>query len=278
MADSEATVTETRRQFDQPALVERFKNPEYTGENRCLPCTILNTLIAVVVSIVVGVFSLPAGGALFVASVLVIFFRGYLIPGTPTLVQYLPERVHDALGTTPHHDEHVEVSFDVETTLTDAAIIRECPETDDLCLTESYRSAWHQRMAELESDDQKRYRLSDSLVVPANEVEFEETETGWHVHIEGVHAGRWHSEAAFVADIASEELLGERLDRWEDLPADQRTQLLVALRTFVEECPSCGGAVVADEDVVRSCCRDDIVSVTTACTECDAVLFEGTEN
>lgn len=277
------------------AALHWFRQPEYTGENRCLPCTVLNTAIAAFVGSVVALASLAAGVValaslatgvvVFAACLLVIVFRGYLVPGTPTLVQYLPERVHDAIG--PGHEfrrdgntieEAVAPSFDVETTLKAADIIAECADADDLCLTDSYREAWQQQMNTLQSETAQRERLSRSLSVSPDEVTFEETDSGWHVSIDGIRAGGWQSKAAFVADLASEDLLASRLDAWETVAPDERTQLLVALRSFIETCPDCGGEVLPSEDVVRSCCRDDIVSVTTTCIECESVLFRGTES
>ena len=258
------------------ATVQKFKQPDYTGENRCLPCTILNTTIAAVMAGAVALVSLSVAAALFALSLVVIFFRGYLVPGTPTLVQYLPAWVHEQIG--PGHElDGVGADVDVETTLKTADIVIDCTDVDDLCLTESYRDAWHARMAELTDESTQRERLADSLSVSADEIAFEQSETGWHVKIEGVKAGRWQSEAAFVADLASEELLASRIRQWDALAADDRTQLLVSLRSFIEECPTCGGDVVPDEEVRKSCCRDDIVSVTTSCVECEAVLFKGTE-
>ena len=60
----------------------RLRQPEYTGRNRCVPCTIVNLLIAVIITGGVAVVSIPLGGALFVVSLGAIYFRGYLVPGT----------------------------------------------------------------------------------------------------------------------------------------------------------------------------------------------------
>ena len=73
----------------------RFRRPEYTGENRCLPCTVVNLVFASVLSGAVATVSSPAAAvAVFVLSVALIAVRGYLVPGTPTLTaRYLPDRV-----------------------------------------------------------------------------------------------------------------------------------------------------------------------------------------
>lgn len=260
-------------------LLQQFRKPEYTGENRCLPCTVINTGIALVLSIAVALIWIPAAVVVFAGCALVITLWGYLVPGTPTIVQYLPDRVHEAIGPEHSLDTGEEVSFDVERTLTSAGIIRECRDADDLCLTGSYREASKEELEQLREESVQRERLAASLSVPAEDIRLDDSGTRLDVLVDEVRAGGWRSKAAFMADLASEQLLSERLgDRWERLPAAKRTRLLVALRSFVETCPVCRGTVTPNEDVVRSCCRDDIVSVKTACEDCGAVVFKGTEN
>lgn len=259
------------------SVFQRFRKPEYTGENRCTPCTVINTGIAVALSLAVAVVSIQAAAVVFGACVTVITLWGYLIPGTPTLVQYLPDRVHEAIG--PEHDiGGEETTFDIEETLTGADIVKQCETEDDLCLTSSYREQFRGTLDTLAEESAQRERLAESLSVPAEDIRFEETGRQVSVFVDGVRAGGWRSRAALLADLASEQLLSSWLGgRWDTLSDGDRTQLLVALRSFVETCPECGGEVVPDEDVVKSCCRDDIVSVTSACTDCGAVLFKGTD-
>ena len=73
--------------------VDRLRQPEYTGENRCIPCTAVNLVIAVVLALVVSVVLLPVTGLIvFAISVAAIYLRGYLVPGTPTLTKrYFPD-------------------------------------------------------------------------------------------------------------------------------------------------------------------------------------------
>ncbi|ELY35984.1 hypothetical protein [Natronorubrum tibetense] len=71
-----------------------LKQPEYTGENRCEPCTILNLAIAVVVGSLVARKTKLGGLAAVGISIGLIYVRGYLVPGTPTLTKrYLPPEV-----------------------------------------------------------------------------------------------------------------------------------------------------------------------------------------
>ncbi|SFR89344.1 hypothetical protein SAMN05216559_0614 [Halomicrobium zhouii] len=83
-------------------MIDELKQPEYTGENRCLPCTGVNLLIAVVAAAVAGRRSRKAGAGVFVASVVLIYLRGYLVPGTPALTKrYLPDDVLRLFGKEP---------------------------------------------------------------------------------------------------------------------------------------------------------------------------------
>lgn len=89
----------------RPAL-GRLARPEYTGENRCTPCTVVNLVFALAISIAVGrvrsLFALPT----LVAATAVIYLRGYLVPGTPTLTRrYLPDRVLAAFDKRPNEPE-----------------------------------------------------------------------------------------------------------------------------------------------------------------------------
>jgi hypothetical protein len=66
------------------SFVDRLRQPAYTGENRCIPCTITNVTIAGIGSTVIATKSRKLGGAAFAASLGTIHLRGYLVPGTST--------------------------------------------------------------------------------------------------------------------------------------------------------------------------------------------------
>ncbi|ADB62613.1 hypothetical protein Htur_3751 [Haloterrigena turkmenica DSM 5511] len=83
-------------------IVDDLRQPAYTGENRCEPCTILNLAIAAAVGSLIARKS-RLGGALAVGvSIALIYLRGYLVPGTPTLTKrYLPPEVLRWFGKEP---------------------------------------------------------------------------------------------------------------------------------------------------------------------------------
>ncbi|MFC4986428.1 MULTISPECIES: hypothetical protein [Saliphagus] len=87
-------------------LIDALRRPEYVGENRCLPCTVVNVAVALAGSALVA-RSRNRRGRLFATGTLAgslatIYLRGYLVPGTPELTKrYLPERVLAAFGKEP---------------------------------------------------------------------------------------------------------------------------------------------------------------------------------
>lgn len=83
-------------------LIQALENEEFTGDNRCKPCTTINLVLAALVSLMVSRWSRILGGAVAVASVAVIYIRGYLVPGTPKLtMRYLPAQVLRSFGKAP---------------------------------------------------------------------------------------------------------------------------------------------------------------------------------
>ncbi|WP_254762410.1 hypothetical protein [Natrinema marinum] len=86
-------------------VVDDLKQPEYTGENRCEPCTVLNLLIAAVVGSLVARKSRLGGLVAVGVSLALIYLRGYLVPGTPTLTKrYLPPAVLRWFGKDPESE------------------------------------------------------------------------------------------------------------------------------------------------------------------------------
>ncbi|MFB6236454.1 MAG: hypothetical protein ABEH81_06290 [Halopenitus sp.] len=74
------------------AALDRYKNQSYTGENRCTPCTAVNVVLAAALGLGLGVVAPPIGAAAFVVGLGSIYFRGYLVPGTPELTKrYFPD-------------------------------------------------------------------------------------------------------------------------------------------------------------------------------------------
>lgn len=153
-----------------------LRNPRYTGENRCVPCTLVNLVIAVVLAVGVAIVSTAWALVVLVAAVATIAVRGYLVPGTPALTKrYLPDRVlvlfdkaperatvgfdgTDVAATAernavpqegPDAPESTEPVFDAARALVDGGVLVDDPVTDDLVVDASFREAWERRSREL---------------------------------------------------------------------------------------------------------------------------------
>ncbi|WP_251344264.1 hypothetical protein [Haloplanus halophilus] len=255
--------------------LSRLRQPEYTGANRCLPCTVVNLVVAVGLAGLVALASPPAGVAVLAASVAAIYLRGYLVPGTPALTKrYLPDDVLKLFDK--HEAPAMDDDGDVEAFLLDVDAVEECREGTDLCLTEGFRTAWDDRidrLRERDDADEGVAALFDGLGVDADRVRVESYGDAYEAFVDDVRVGQWESRAAYLADLAAEAELRDRHPGWHRLGFDARTEVLGALRLWLERCPSCDGPVTLGEDTVESCCRSiDVIAAT--CESCGARVFE----
>ncbi|MFP8956490.1 hypothetical protein ACLI4Y_07165 [Natrialbaceae archaeon A-CW3] len=272
--------------------IDRFKASEYTGANRCLPCTIINAIIATAVAAAVAIMWIPAGIVTLLACAVVIYVRGYLVPGTPALTaRYLPERVlawfdkgegpesadpdSEPTYATPVQSDDDSESVDVEALLFDGDIVEENSRGDDIQLTQSFRDAWWRRIRRLRDGGDATDQLAAVLEVPPEDLTTDSNGDRFVVSFDEAPVGRWASDAAFYADLAVEPTLRERIAEWDALGDRYRTELIAGLRAFLEQCPTCEADLDSVEDVRKSCCSSDYTSVNVDCTVCGARVFSG---
>lgn len=262
--------------------VAQLRQPEYTGESRCLPCTATNVVIAAVVSGLVAAVSLSAGVGLFALSLVAIWLRGYLVPGTPELTKrYFPDRLlalfdkepESAAGLASVDDEEPVRDVDPESVLLRAGAVEPCEHEDDLCLTDDFREAWSDRWHSLRADGADREALAERLAVDADDLRFTEHDDGLEAFEGERRVGQWESRAALLADLGAAAELPDRLDDWDRHGVGAKARVLGGLRVFLEHCPVCDGDVVAGTEVVESCCRSHEV-VAVGCDDCEARLLE----
>lgn len=266
------------------SLLSALRRPEYTGENRCTPCTVVNVAIAVAVSAVVGVASLPLAPVALGLCLAAIYLRGYLVPGTPELTKrYFPDRVLRWFDKAPNRVEGTLVGMagegeeiDPEPALLEADALELTPDGTDLRLTDEFEAEWNDSIAAVRESDYEprlaRILGADEEVAPdALDVQVDTAATT--VFRNDVLVATWPSEAALLADVAAAPLLRERLPEWADANLAVRGQLLQGVRVFLDRCPVCGGDLALSEETVESCCRSTEVA-TLACTDCEARLLE----
>jgi hypothetical protein len=259
------------------SLVDRLRQPEYTGENRCTPCTSVNIAIAAGASVLAAVASTVLGVGVFTLSLGTIYLRGYLVPGTPTLTKrYFPERVlrwFDKGSRTPMTNETVEI--DPEQVLLDASAVEPCQGGTDLCLTADFQEEWRERIRTARAHDLGEDHLVDALDVSTtnDRIMVDQHGEAFIAYTNDTVIGQWSSQAAAVADVAAATELSERLSDWQNLAPAGIARVLMSLRIFIEQCPDCDGSVQVEQEVVESCCRSYDV-IASACQDCDARLFE----
>ncbi|WP_372480637.1 hypothetical protein ACAH01_06665 [Halomicrobium sp. HM KBTZ05] len=279
--------------------LRRYQDPEYTGSNRCLPCTLVNSVIGILLSggiAAVGAtwattaVGVAGAGVVLLLSAVSIYFKGYLVPGTPALTKrYFPPWLLALFGKEPagaasrvaksaadpavREETEEPAEIDLETYLMEAGALEPCRGGEDLCLTDPFQTEWNEAIERIRDADVGRERLPALLDTTAEEVTVEEHGSAFRARVDGQYVGTWESRGAFVADIAAAEVLGEWLDDWASVPVTHRGQLLNGLRLFLTTCPSCGGDLAFGTDTVESCCTTHEVAAVS-CEDCETRVFE----
>ena len=261
-----------------------LRDPRYTGEDRCVPCTVVNVVIAGVLAAAVATQSVGLGGVVLAVALVTIAVRGYLVPGTPTLTKrYLPDRVLALFDKGPARPgaeptattTDTATTFDPAAALLDSGVLVDDPAVDDLVLDDSFRARWTGRARELADRDRDAdgAALATFLDVDPESVATVDRGYAYVASIDGEPVGQWESRPAFLMDIAASDVLSGYWTDWDALATAHQSELLGNLRLFVETCPTCDGTVTLDTTVVESCCRQyDVLAAT--CDDCGARLFE----
>jgi hypothetical protein len=260
-------------------VVTRLRDPEYTGENRCLKCTILNVLLAFVVALLVSGLSgdVVFGGVLAIFSLGMIYFRGYLIPKTPQFTKrYFPHGVLSWFGTNqrPPFETEQTSELSIESILLEAEVIR--PGDEDLYLDPEFQRHWRDRIQQ-DRGDENFTRMLQTIggygEVDPEDVTVSPRGDSFVADIDGVRIGRWVSRGAFLADVAAAREMETRYTGWDSLLFDERAAVLGGLRIWLNWCPLCDGRVTLGMETVESCCRMTDV-VAGSCEDCGRRLFE----
>lgn len=264
-------------------MIDAIRRPEYTGENRCWPCTVVNATIVAVAAVAVAVLSPLVALALAIGGAGAIALRGYVVPYTPQFAPRLVDRLPEAWN--PFHtepigpDEPGSLADDVAPeallgALVGAGVID--ADGDRLHLDGGFRERWREEMRVLRdlTDEKLAAAARDaSPVASAGEI-VEGRERIYVVLSDGTGdpmAKSWLTRPVAVAETAAVRALSEA-----PLSRDEATLAAGLLRMFLEECPVCDAPVRETSEAV--CCgggrtgnrppRDVL-----ACGECDEQLY-----
>ncbi len=276
-------------------VVSSLRREEFTGENRCIPCTLVNIGIALVLSLAVAVVMVELAVIVFGLSLLAIYLRGYLVPGTPKLTKrYLPDRVlklfdkHPVEEASPEQEwdtlqkiaEYREHAVEPEEFLQEISAIEPCDRETEFCYTDEFETRVTTQVNELSdrTDGQiaEEFGITPAMLGDIYEVDESEitVEPREYPAIKiGRRIRKWPTSEALALDVALNRALGEQSAEWQTVPQRQRIEILEALRALAEQCPGCGGRIERSEGSVESCCVEyEVISIR--CQDCGVHLRE----
>ncbi|MFC6962313.1 hypothetical protein [Halocatena marina] len=253
---------------------ESVRRPEYTGANRCWPCTVANAGIVVGVGILAAIVTPLLSIFVVAVGVTILALRGYVIPYTPRVAP----RLLALLGLEASFFSHTERtvggiggdSVDGDTVIAALGEAGVLTGGEELALSPDFAHDWHNAI-----DDVDRESLADAVadaaVTPVQARRFDNDGRTWIIVTDedgSVASERWLSRPIAIADVAAVRTLKET-------GVDTRIAVAAAasLRLFLDECPDCGGRVV--ETTGDGCCGgfgpsgpDHVL----ACEDCDQRL------
>lgn len=158
----------------------------------------------------------------------------------------------------------------VESLLRSAGVLDVTADGTDVVLTPSFERALSERIAQLRSGNRAIRWLATSRGIDPDAITVTETEERFAVAHDGETIGAWHSEAGFLAAIASEPTLRQWVDedRLTDLPDEVRTELSARLVMCLEQCPSCEGRL----SFVDREADDGTAEIALTCEDCRSVV------
>lgn len=265
-----------------------LRDPEYTGANRCLPCTVVNLFLAFAVALAVELAVVGsgtggpapfAGEALFVGAAFAVYLRGYLVPGTPALTErYLPQWLLSALGKDEPAEgltgeSRVQSGGDVEPEriLRDADVLTGGADGDDVRVAGEFERALWNRLDVVDDERAQRELLLDVLDEPGDNVRLGGHGDVFRASRDGTRVGTWASASAFRVDVAAGALLDDRMTDWADLSVGERGRVLRTLRSVLPTCPDCRADPSLAADTVETCCATYEVR---RCPDCGTRLHE----
>jgi len=251
--------------------VDSIRQPEYTGENRCTPCTVVNIGIAAALAAVVA-FGIDSGvgGILFVVALGIIYFRGISFPERRHSRSATSRRRCSACSAKSRSPERASRSIDTDETIEEQLVaVGALTDEDAPELTDSFSDAWDAAVERVRTED-----VDDAALRTLFGTEDVSKHVATGAVVDGNQSVRWISKPAMVADVAAGRLLAERGAGWESLSPNERIALLRNLRLFIRSCPACGGDVDVTERTVDPCCERPHTLVEVACSECGTALAD----
>lgn len=208
-----------------------------------------------------------AGISTFTACAVVIYLRGYLVPGTPTLTErYFPERVLRLFGKDPGYRQDAEETTGGQRSVA-ALVAAGIVTREENDLSSDFLDAWRERIHSIREPTAEDVRsIYDADTITSH--------SPTSFVIDKNKSVRWASEAALTADVASATELENRMDTWHTLDASRRDDILIGMRLCLRHCPACDGSLSVTENHIDPCCQKAQIVVQSICGDCDAPILD----
>lgn len=255
------------------SLATALARPEYTGENRCWPCTVANGFILLCCCLVLAVLSPLLSLFVLVVGVGAITLRGYLVPRTPKLTARVrrtidPDPGRPPVGSIATAESNGELGERVVEGLIDGGVIR--PEGARLQLDETFRAAWREEMERLGALPDEGLIEAIESATHGTTVELLSADRSL-IALTGPGGGEaWLSRPVAIAEVAAERALKGTTA----MPDRHRLAAARALRSFLDRCPVC--ETRTEETSLRRCCgspRNTDSWSSLVCPACDELLY-----
>ncbi|MFC5135556.1 MULTISPECIES: hypothetical protein [Haloferacaceae] len=263
-----------------------LRRPEHTGENRCWPCTAVNVALISVAAAAVSVASVPAAAGVGVAGLVLVWLRGYVVPGTPRfaprLVAPIPgsdalfhgtggDRVPDA-GSGSLNPDDVD-GEELLGRLLDEGVLE--ADGDTVAPTPEFDERWQAEMTRLRTRETESLAEIARDVSPATESRTIRNDGDEWIALSSGDANTvdetWLRRPVAIAEIA-----GYRAA--EPFLSDDSIRLAAARtnRMFLNACPDCGTELERGTDM--SCCGGhtgpgEEPAETLVCPTCEVRLY-----
>lgn len=230
--------------------LDQFRRPEYTGSNRCWPCTALNLVLVALAAVWLALRRRRLVGLLVAAvGVGAVVLRGYVVPYTPTIAPKLvaASPLPDALFKTPTGERAslTAADLDGETVFEGLLEAGAVEASGEMVLpAESVDAAWREEMDSLAGRSLDDLAAVAARALPADEVTpYTDTDGEWLL----VDGEELVARPVAVAELAAYRALGGVVE-----DPGLRLAGAGAFPMFLEQCPVC--ATDLTESSTVSCC------------------------
>jgi hypothetical protein len=252
-----------------------FRNPAYTGANRCWPCTVVN--VALVAGVAGGVALAGyevAAAAAAAAGLAAVGLRGYVVPGTPRLTAHLPAAVLAWFGKAPGSDPPA-----VARGAREAGLLAR--DTDEVLLADGVRAEYERRARDLAGD---RERLVEAVVETFEDVEEVSVNRSlgggenWFARdADGNLVLQWEARGVAAMDVAGEELLADGVPGVTGADRSRRRRARALLRRGARTCPECGTDLEPESGSTVVCCGGRSLVGALRCPACSYAVVDAND-